>query len=295
MEPGEALRAGDVKAPRPEPLAVLGMPRLIDVHRRLAGQGRLQFRMAETQRGAGLLHDLGDLAGGQRQAQHVAQKGLDRGVRHVAGPLLEGQQRRQPRADQPGQPHVLGQRGGHDLARDPRAIQPRAMLRDLEQLLHQFNLLERAKLVERLPLGSRFRPLVVPGPVDLLRRKEGTDVPWMPRLAAASSLSPFAAGQLRLRRLDDVARRWFRRRAGVLFQPSDFRTKTQVLRFQFGDPRQQRRRRLRHDRPHLVFREQSAHATLITDSPRGRNTSFLESVNAYRSGTGSQPEAAGRG
>ncbi len=125
VEPREALWTGYVKAPRPQLLAVLGMTSLVDVERRLPRQGRLQFRMAGAQRGAGLLNDLGDLARGKRQAEHIAQERPDRRVRHVAGPLLKSQQRRQTRTDQPGQPHVIRQRNGDDLARDPRAVQPR--------------------------------------------------------------------------------------------------------------------------------------------------------------------------
>ena len=62
---------------------------------------------------------------------------------------------------------------------------PREMLHDLEQL-PPVPPAGACELVQRLPLGSRFRPLVDPGSVDSLRRKRGRTCRgwpgWPPRL-----------------------------------------------------------------------------------------------------------------
>jgi hypothetical protein len=189
-----------MEAPRPELLAAVQMACLVDVHHRLPGQGGFQFRMTGAQDVAGLLDDRGDA--GRWKASGPGRRPGGSGSRSTACPLLKGQQGLQPRPGEPGQPHLLRQRHGDHLAGGSRPIQPRAMLRQLEERLDQGHLLRGARLVRRFPVSSRLRPLVRLGVVHLLRRKQRAGMFLMSRLDAPALL---AASRCQPSELDDVA------------------------------------------------------------------------------------------
>ena len=88
------------------------------------------------------------------------------------------------------------------------------------------------------------------------------------RLPAAASLPLLVTPPCGPRRLDDVARWRLRGVGGVFLQPG-------ILGFQFSNPLPSGgRHRLGDDLSHSVFREQSHHATFITDRLRRRNSNF---------------------
>lgn len=135
------------------------------------------------------------------------------------------------------------------------------------RLLHQFDLLDDAKPLQRSPARTHCGPFVEPRLGHLLWWERWSRITLVSRLAAASTLASLPAWRFRSRRFDDIARRRLRQGGGVLFQPGE-------LGLQIRDPCIQRRNCLCDHLPHFVFTEQSCHATFITDSTPWRNSIF---------------------
>jgi len=119
------------ETPSPQPLTNLFMPCLVNIQTVFRGQHRAQRFVRISQAGAHLPHQLAEQAATDCHTEHVTKVLAECRVRHMAGPLEEPHQRRQPWPDQSRLPQVVGERGNKCLPalRTPPGL--RRMLLDL--------------------------------------------------------------------------------------------------------------------------------------------------------------------
>ncbi len=154
----------------------------------------------------------------------------------MAHALEVGDQGRQARAYQPCFAEFVRERSVMHLLARTTPTRLAAILENANRFLHQLYLLQdtrRAVTWEQLiPAAGAVLEVEVEGLIDLPRKKRGAFVARVAGLAPYLALLPVL--RTLLGRFDDVARRWFRRRRGVLLEPRDQSLKLLESRFELG-------------------------------------------------------------
>ena len=108
VDPEQGVQAGP-EAPGPHPLAVVLMPRLVNIEYPFSRQRFEQLLVGIVQRRADFIDDLSQLATRDGHLDHVAKELADRGEGGVAEALQVGDQSGQARTDQTANGYVLRQ------------------------------------------------------------------------------------------------------------------------------------------------------------------------------------------
>ena len=222
----EQREEGSAEAPGPQPVPLVGVPGLVDVEARFAGQDGQHFLVGLLQAGADLGHQLGQIPAADRDADHVAQVLTDGGKRAMTGALEEPDQGREFRTSQAGLLDRLGQGPVmHPLA-VPAPIGQSTVLLDAHGLVADLDLLDQPRsgggVLKLATAIGALRQRVVLGLVDLLGRKLRA---LMLRMAGLTAAAAFLVLALRivLGRLDDITGRRLGGIAGMLSRRGQLR------------------------------------------------------------------------
>ena len=195
-------------------VAVLLVPRLVDIQSGLLSECGIDLFVGHLEGVADLLQDLGELSTGDGQSVHVVQIAADGREGGVAHRLHMRDDRRQARADQPGFLDGLWDRGLNNASAGIAAIGEPDMLCNFRCLLGQVDLLNCLRRDVRrgmeLPTAVRAaRQRVWNRNVDLFG---GERRPHMHRVSRLATLLSLAAHAPLPGRLDDIRRRRLRGR-----------------------------------------------------------------------------------
>lgn len=213
---------GCSKTPGPQALAILLMPRLVNIQPVLLGKQVMQLVVAGFQAVTDLGAQLAKLSPADRDSNHVTQELPDAGKRTMAGGFEVSNQGGQPRSDQSGPTDIIRDGLGERSSTATAPACHDAVFVHFYRTLDEFDLLQdtcRLGLQLQLPLAARalfkcvdLNEIDLRGSECLTLKSRMTGLP-------ASLEFPFAAS---LELLHDIAGRWLRRGARILLQPSQF-------------------------------------------------------------------------
>ena len=183
----EGVKLG-AEAPSPELLAILLVPCLVDVQHGFARQPLEQLGIRLGQRLTHFANQLGQVAPRHLDADDITQELADGAERGVADAFHEGDQGRQPRAEQPRLDDCLGQRGVMEFLAVRAPVGQALMLADDRRRCRDFHLLERLRRPARRNQGAAAVGAAVEGvgddAINSLGREWCPQVLVMPRLRA---------------------------------------------------------------------------------------------------------------